>query len=147
MGDEAPALDRGTAVTGLVLAVLAFSQVGSIFIPVMDEGTPVITLRKHPTIGVEAAADMDLRMQRQIMAAVPEVKRIMARAGADELGIDPVGLNESDMFLTIAPQEEWRPEFRAGGMPALMDAIRVVMESVPASPSPSTSRSTCACRR
>lgn len=126
-----PLVIGGSAVTGLVLAVLAFSQVGSIFIPVMDEGTPVITLRKHPTISVEAAADMDLRMQRQIMAAVPEIQRIMARAGADELGIDPVGLNETDMFLTIAPEEDWRPEIREGGMPALMDAIRAVMESVP----------------
>lgn len=122
----------GTAVTGLVLAVLAFSQVGSIFIPVMDEGTPVVTLRKHPTIGVEEAAQMDLRMQRLIMDSVPEIRGIMARAGADELGIDPVGLNETDMFFTIAPEEEWRPEIRErGGMAALMDAVREVMEGVP----------------
>lgn len=121
----------GTAVTGLVLAGLAFSQLGSIFIPVMDEGTPVITLRKHPTISVEAAAEMDLHMQREIMAAVPEVRGIMGRAGADELGIDPVGLNESDMLLTFAPVEEWRPEMREGGTPRVMEAIRQVMENVP----------------
>jgi Cu/Ag efflux pump CusA len=74
---------------------------------------------------------MDLRMQREIMAAVPEVRGIMGRAGADELGIDPVGLNESDMYLTFAPVEEWRPEMQEGGMPAVMDAIRQVMENVP----------------
>ncbi|WP_424810876.1 efflux RND transporter permease subunit [Roseococcus sp. YIM B11640] len=126
-----PLFIGGSAVTGLVLAVLAFSQVGSIFIPVMDEGTPVITLRKHPTIGIEEASQMDLRMQREIMAEVPEIRGIMARAGADELGIDPVGLNETDMFLTIAPPEEWRPEIREGGMEALMNAVRGVLENVP----------------
>ena len=42
-------------------------------------------------------------IQREIMSRVPEVKGMMARAGADELGIDPVGLNETDKFLTLAP--------------------------------------------
>ncbi len=71
--------------------------------PVMNEGTPVITVRKHPTISVDVAAETDMRIQREIMARVPEVKGMMARAGADELGIDPVGLNETDNFLTLAP--------------------------------------------
>ena len=38
------------------------------------------------------------------MRRIPEIKRIMARAGADELGIDPAGLNETDMFMTLAPK-------------------------------------------
>ena len=42
------------------------------------------------------AAETDMRIQRAIMERVPEVKGMMARAGADELGIDPVGLNETD---------------------------------------------------
>ncbi|MDB5413240.1 MAG: CusA/CzcA family heavy metal efflux transporter, partial [Rubritepida sp.] len=121
----------GTAGVGLVLACLAFSQVGSIFIPVMDEGTPVITVRKHPTIGIEDAAETDLRIARQIMAAVPEVRGIMTRAGADELGIDPVGLNETDMFFTMAPQDAWRPEAKVGRTAWLLEQIREVMDGVP----------------
>ena len=33
---------------------------------------------------------------------------MMSRTGADELGIDPVGLNETDSFSTLAPEKEWR---------------------------------------
>ncbi|WPB85708.1 CusA/CzcA family heavy metal efflux RND transporter [Sediminicoccus rosea] len=120
-----------TAGVGLVLAGLAFTQIGSIFIPVMDEGTPVVTVRKHPTIGIEEAAETDQRIAREIIARVPEVRGIMTRAGADELGIDPVGLNETDMFFTMAPEAEWRAEAKAGGTPWVLEQVRQVLDGFP----------------
>jgi cobalt-zinc-cadmium resistance protein CzcA len=117
-----------TAVLGLVLAGVLFTGIGSTFMPVMDEGTPVITLRKHPTINVDEAASSDLLIQQQIMAEVPEVRGIMGRAGADELGIDPVGLNDSDLFLTIVPRAEWR---EPGNKEFVIEAIRQVLDRFP----------------
>ncbi len=32
----------------------------------------------------------------------------MARTGSDELGLDPMGLNDTDTFLVLKPKEEWR---------------------------------------
>jgi heavy metal efflux system protein len=90
------------AVAGLALAGFLYTGIGSTFMPAMDEGTPVVTIRKHPTVSVEQAAETDMIIQRQIMEQVPEVRGVMGRAGADELGIDPVGLNDSDLFLIIA---------------------------------------------
>lgn len=134
----------GAAVTvGLALALLASNHIGQTFMPVMDEGTPVITVRKHPTISVDMTAETDLRIERAIMARVPEIKGVMARAGADELGIDPVGLNETDMFLTLAPMDKWREP----NMAWLLGELRQVLDTFPAFPTPSRSRSTCACRR
>ena len=126
-----PVIVAGTAVLGLVLAVLAFGQIGSIFIPTMDEGSPVVTVRKHPTIGVDDAAETDMRIAREIRTRVPEVRGIMARAGADELGIDPVGLNETDMFFTMAPAAEWRAEATAGGTAWVMAQVREVLDGFP----------------
>jgi len=122
-----PLLVAAIAVAGLLMAGFAATHIGQTFMPVMDEGTPVITVRKHPTISVDVAAETDLRIQREIMSRVPEVKGMMARAGADELGIDPVGLNETDNFLTLAPQSEWRGK----GMDWLMGEIRAVLDSIP----------------
>jgi heavy metal efflux system protein len=116
------------AVAGLALAGFLYTRIGSTFMPVMDEGTPVVTLRKHPTVSVEQAAETDMAIQRQILEAVPEVRGIMGRAGADELGIDPVGLNDSDLFLDIAPRNEWRnkrdPNF-------VVDEVRKVLDAIP----------------
>lgn len=117
----------GLAVCGLVAAGLAYTRIGQTFMPVMNEGTPVITVRKHPTISVAVAAETDRLIQREIMEKVPEVKGMMARAGADELGIDPVGLNETDNFLTLAPQKEWRGH----GMEWLTEEIRKVLDEIP----------------
>lgn len=89
---------------GIAAAVVVFPRIGSTFMPVMDEGTPVITIRKFPTISVDEAAQTDLRIQQALKAEIPEIRRVIARAGADELGIDPVGLNETDMFMTLAPR-------------------------------------------
>jgi cobalt-zinc-cadmium resistance protein CzcA len=112
---------------GAVLAVVCYLQIGQTFMPVMDEGTPVVSIRKFPTVSVDEAAQGDLRIQQQLMSAIPEIKRIMARAGADELGIDPAGLNETDMFMTLAPKKQWRGH----GMPWLMEEMRKVLDGIP----------------
>jgi cobalt-zinc-cadmium resistance protein CzcA len=70
---------------------------------------------------------MDLRVQRAILANVPEVLRIVARVGSDEIGMDPMGLNESDFFLVLRPRSEWRVDSKE----ALVDAIRAVLDEFP----------------
>ncbi|PPD44634.1 MAG: CusA/CzcA family heavy metal efflux RND transporter [Methylocystis sp.] len=124
---ERPLVVGGVAILGLVIASTAYTRIGQTFMPVMNEGTPVITIRKHPTISVSVAAETDRLIQREIMEKVPEVKGMMARAGADELGIDPVGLNETDNFLTVAPEKEWRGH----GIDWLMGEIRKVLDQIP----------------
>ncbi|MDP3068412.1 MAG: efflux RND transporter permease subunit, partial [Methylocystis sp.] len=124
---DKPLIVGGAAIIGLVVAFTAYARIGQTFMPVMNEGTPVITIRKHPTISVNMAAETDMRIQRAIMERVPEVKGMMARAGADELGIDPVGLNDTDNFLTLAPQSEWRGK----DIDWLMGEIRAVLDSMP----------------
>jgi len=122
-----PRLVVALALLGLVAAGAAYGRIGSIFMPSMDEGSPVLTIRKFPTIGVAETAAIDLRLQREIMGRVPEVVAIRARSGADELGIDPVGLNDTDMFLTLAPRTAWR----GPDMAWLLDEIRQVLDGFP----------------
>jgi cobalt-zinc-cadmium resistance protein CzcA len=110
---------------GAVAAV--YPRIGATFMPVMDEGTPVVTIRKHATISVDEAAQTDMRIERELMSEIPEIRGIMARAGADELGIDPVGLNETDMFLTLAPKSEWRNPDKQW----LTGELRRVLEGIP----------------
>ncbi|MGB7830600.1 MAG: CusA/CzcA family heavy metal efflux RND transporter [Xanthobacteraceae bacterium] len=112
---------------GLAAAIAAYLHIGQTFMPVMDEGTPVVSIRKYPTISVDEAAQTDLRIEQELMSRIPEIRRIMARAGADELGIDPAGLNETDMYMTLAPQKTWRGK----GTPSLMGEMRKVLDGIP----------------
>jgi heavy metal efflux system protein len=112
---------------GLAAAAFAYLHIGQTFMPVMDEGTPIVSIRKYPTISVEEAAQTDLRIEQELMSRIPEIRRIMARAGADELGIDPAGLNETDMYMTLAPQKTWRGK----GTNWLLGEMRKVLDGIP----------------
>jgi heavy metal efflux system protein len=97
-----------TAVGLLVATVAAFFLLGKAFMPTMDEGDILMQLAKLPSIGLEQSAQTDLAVQKALLERVPEIKDIVARTGSDELGLDPMGLNETDSFLVLAPRKEWR---------------------------------------
>jgi cobalt-zinc-cadmium resistance protein CzcA len=58
---------------------------------------------------------------------VPEIKAIVARAGSDELGLDPMGLNQTDTFMVLQPRDTWRNPDKAW----LADQLRAVMVDFP----------------
>ena len=98
----------GIAVASLVLAAGAYLMTGKTFMPTMDEGDIIMQLEKLPSIALDRSTVTDLQIQRAILDKVPEVRGIVARAGADELGLDPMGLNQTDTFMVLTPRAEWR---------------------------------------
>ncbi len=111
------------AVALLVLAGLIYLQVGKSFMPTMDEGDMIVQLEKLPSITLEQSLEIDRRVQAALIERIPEIKGIIARTGSDELGLDPMGLNETDSFLVLKPREEWQ----LANKEALMDRIREVL--------------------
>lgn len=93
----------------LWLAALgAYTQVGKSFMPELDEGNVIIGIEKNPSISLQASLDLDLKIQQALLREVPEILSIVARGGSDEIGLDPMGLNDTDTFLVLKPKEEWR---------------------------------------
>ena len=115
------------AVLAMALAVAAYTQIGKTFMPVMDEGDLIIGVEKLPSVNLQQSVDLDMRLQRAIMERVPEVKGVVARVGSDELGLDPMGLNQTDTFLVLKPRAEWRKPDKAW----LTDELRKVLKDFP----------------
>ena len=115
------------AVAMLLLAGVIYTQVGKTFMPTMDEGDLIVGIEKLPSVSLEQSAALDLKIHRAIMQAIPEVTGIVARAGSDEIGLDPMGLNLSDTYLLLKPQGEWRMKTKE----ALMDEVRKVLDPMP----------------
>ena len=111
----------------LVAAGLIYTQVGKTFMPTMDEGDLIVGIEKLPSISLEQSAALDLKIHRAIMQSLPEVHGIVARAGSDEIGLDPMGLNQTDSYLLLKPQGEWRMKTKE----ALMDEVRKVLDPMP----------------
>ncbi len=118
----------GAVAAGLLLvATGTWFATGKTFMPTMDEGDIILQLEKLPSIAIDASAQLDLRIQRAILEQVPEVKGAVARTGADELGLDPMGLNQTDLFLVLKPRDQWRTPDKQD----LIEALRKVMGDFP----------------
>jgi cobalt-zinc-cadmium resistance protein CzcA len=95
--------------------------------PTMDEGDLIIGVEKLPSINLQQSMTTDMNVQRAILSQVPEVKGVYSRVGSDELGLDPMGLNQTDNFLILKPASEWRMKSKE----ELIDELRKVMTQMP----------------
>lgn len=112
----------------LVGTVLLLPLVGKTFMPTMDEGDLIIQLESIPSINLASTTHNVLQVEAALKAAAPEIVRVVSRSGSDEIGLDPMGLNESDMFLQLKPRDEWTT---VNSKQELEDKLRLVMEGFP----------------
>ncbi len=117
----------GASLAAMGAAVVLYLQVGKTFMPTMDEGDLIVQLEKLPSITLSESIAIDTRFQRALLAEVPEVLGVVSRTGSDEIGLDPMGLNETDSFLVLRPREQWTVPDKE----ALKDRIRSVLERFP----------------
>ncbi len=111
----------------LLVSVGLFTRIGSTFMPTMDEGDLIVQLEKLPSITLEESIALDVQVQKSLLKNIPEIRSVVARVGTDELGLDPMSLNDTDSFLVLKPRSEWRMENKA----ELIDEIRKVMAQIP----------------
>ena len=115
------------ALGGLASMVVAYGAIGKSFMPTMDEGSVIMQITKLPSINLDASIAGDLLIQKRLKEKVPEIERIVARVGSDELGLDPMGLNETDAFLVLKPKAEWRVQDKEW----LVEQLRKAMSDLP----------------
>lgn len=111
----------------LVVTALVFTQLGSTFMPTMDEGDLIVQLEKLPSITLAQSVELDGQVQKNLLKNIPEIASVVSRVGADELGLDPMGLNETDTFLVLKPKEQWHTQDKEH----LIEDIRKVMMQTP----------------
>jgi cobalt-zinc-cadmium resistance protein CzcA len=111
----------------LVAAAGIYTQVGKTFLPEMDEGDIIVGIEKLPSVSLEETAALDLKIHQALMSQIPEITGVVARAGSDEIGLDPMGLNQTDTFLVLKPREEWK----LANKDALIARIREVLDQMP----------------
>ena len=112
------------AVAGLlgVAAVVLYMGLGKTFMPTMDEGSLIVQLEKLPSISLDASLAIDSQFQRALKETVPEALQVVARAGSDEIGLDPMGLNQTDTFISLPTEVD---------KPAVIHRIRELLNEFP----------------
>lgn len=107
------ALGRPSLVLGIGLVLLSgggvlLARLGAEFVPQLEEGDLVVEARRLPGIALGETIATDTRIERALLE-IPEVRHVVARAGAPEIATDPMGVEQSDIFVRLSPHGEWRP--------------------------------------
>ncbi len=114
----------GAAAAALVISAMVFMSKGANFVPRIDEGDVVVTIRRAPSINLEEAKRLDLVVQKTLLE-FPEVITTLAMTGRAEVAIDPVGKETNDTFVRLKPKKEWTT---AHDLDGLSEAFKAALE-------------------
>src|SRR5215471_405503 len=90
----------------LALSFLAASQLGSEFLPALEEGNFWIRAQMPPTISLEAGTEATRKM-REILLRHPEVITVVSQHGRPDNGSDASPFSNVELFAPLKPFDEW----------------------------------------
>ena len=103
-----PAVTVLSALAILVATLFVVPRLGTEFLPQLDEGSLLIAATKDPTISLSRSVAMQDELERTVRMS-PEVTTVVSRVGRAEIGSDPMGVNQADIFVMLKPRDDWRP--------------------------------------
>ncbi len=94
----------------LLLVVIGFwplTQLGSEFMPDLDEGDLLYMPSTFPAVSVGKAQEL-LQQTDKLIKTVPEVKRVFGKVGRAETATDPAPLTMIETTILLKPHDQWR---------------------------------------
>ncbi len=99
-----------TALGFLAVVGILMTQLGSEFLPALEEGNLWIRASMPPTIGLEAGEPATTKM-REILLRHPEVITAVSQHGRPDDGSDASSFSNVELFVPLKPYDEWRTGF------------------------------------
>ena len=110
-------------------AVAVFPLLGSEFIPQLDEGSFAVQVLRLPSISLEESIAQTTIMERRLLEEFPdEIADVVSKTGRAEIATDPMGVNISDVFVMLNPEDQWT---RADSKEDLEVLMSEVLEDIP----------------
>ena len=108
------------ALAALAVSILPARQLGSEFMPTLNEGTLMYMPTTLPGISVTKAAEL-LQMQDRIIKSFPEVESVYGKAGRAATATDPAPTEMFETIINLKPKEQWRAGVTIDSLKAEMD--------------------------
>ncbi|MFH1344348.1 MAG: CusA/CzcA family heavy metal efflux RND transporter, partial [Pseudomonadota bacterium] len=109
------------ALAALVVTVWPARQLGSEFMPTLDEGTLMYMPTTLPGLSVTKAAEL-MQMQDRIIKSFAEVESVFGKAGRAQTATDPAPTEMFETIINLKPKEEWRDGVTSESLKNEMDA-------------------------
>ncbi len=103
-----PVATIAIALVALVLTVIPISQLGSEFMPPLDEGDLLYMPSALPGLSASKASEL-LQQTDRLIKTVPEVDKVFGKAGRAESATDPAPLEMFETTIQFKPKSQWRP--------------------------------------
>ena len=95
------------AIVLLAVSLALFPFLGTEFVPILDEGSILIRVTTAPSTSLEETTLITRKLEEMLLA-FPEVKNVISKIGRAELGGDPEPVNNSELFIELKPQNQWK---------------------------------------
>jgi Cu(I)/Ag(I) efflux system membrane protein CusA/SilA len=108
------------AAAALAVTIWPARQLGTEFMPNLNEGTLLYMPTTLPGISVTKAAEL-MQMQNRIIRSFPEVASVYGKAGRAATATDPAPTEMFETVVNLKPKEQWRAGLTVDGLIAEMD--------------------------
>ncbi len=131
-----PFLKRSLSRPGITLAATSVALAGSLvlvpflgseFLPSLDEGSIAIQSFRLPSVSLTYSVETAAEVEKAVRS-FPEVTQVISRAGRAEIANDPMGVEISDIFVSLKPRSEWET---TKDKEELVSMMREKLEKVP----------------
>lgn len=128
-------MHQKAAVILFAVGVLAFAfgliapNLGSEFVPKLSEGALAINVVRLAGTGLDESVRVNTQMEQAVMKKFPdEVEHVWSRIGSAEVATDPMGIELTDMFITLKPRTQWT---KASTQNELTDLVQKTLRELP----------------
>lgn len=105
----------GINILALLLGVFMFTQLGSEFMPPLDEGSILFMPVTLPDVS-NSEAKRILQVQDKLIKSVPEVAHVLGKAGRANTATDNSPISMIETIILLKPQSEWRKGISKGAI-------------------------------
>ena len=111
----------GLNLLALAIAVPLFMNLGSEFMPPLDEGSLLYMPVTLPNVSITEAKRI-IQVQDTIIKSVPEVEHVLGKVGRAETSTDPAPVSMFESIIILKPKAEWRKGVTKADIVAELDS-------------------------
>jgi len=97
----------GAAAAGLAIALAAATQLGSEFLPELNEGSVWLNITLEPSVSI-SEAQLQAKRIRELVRLTPEVEGVVSKLGRPEDGTDPKIASQIEALVDLFAEEDWK---------------------------------------
>ncbi len=90
------------------LSMIVMTQLGTEFLPELDEGSILVEQVRMPSVTLKESMDNANWLAGKLMENIPEIRTVVPKTGRSDLANDWMGVHQTDVWIVLKPAKEWR---------------------------------------